>query len=41
VLFRISLAIYHLLQKKIMKCTEVTDISKVMEGVQAMLQDPL
>jgi len=24
-----------------MKCTEVTDISKVMEGVQAMLQDPL
>lgn len=37
VLFRISLAIYHLLTQKIMKCSEVTEISKVMEGVQAML----
>jgi len=37
VLFRISLAIFHLLTPKILKCTEVSEIKKVVEEVQAML----
>lgn len=39
-LFRISLAIYHLLEKKLLRCKNMMDVKRVLDFLPAVLQDP-
>jgi len=40
ILFRISLAIFHLMEEELLKCNGINQIVKRMEKISSYLQDP-
>ena len=40
-LFRISLAIFHLIEKRLLRCESKEQIQKVIENLPAIIQDPM